>query len=166
MPVEFEVKLNQKDMYRFHMYHIYTGIHGLTSILVAIFAFVYTGYSYGRVGTGYTVLYILFGVAFLIYYPVTMIWKSAAQIKAPNGLRDGIRYHVDAEGVRVSVGEESSFLPWKQVYKMVSNRHQILIYSSRIHAYIITRDAVGAQYEALRQCAEQNLEKHRFGMKK
>ena len=54
---------------------------------------------------------------------------------------------------------------WNQIYKMQSTKHQILIYTSRKHAYIITREAVGDQYEALYQMAGRCLEKYQNCMK-
>ena len=37
MPIEFDIKLQPKDMYRFKMYQTYSGFHGIMSIVIAIF---------------------------------------------------------------------------------------------------------------------------------
>lgn len=39
MQIEFDVNLTERDMYRFSMYHNYTGFQGIFSILIAIAAF-------------------------------------------------------------------------------------------------------------------------------
>ncbi|MGN0342320.1 MAG: YcxB family protein [Roseburia sp.] len=165
MPVEFEVKLTQKDMYRFHMRHIYTSIHGPLSIFFAILAFAMAAYAYNGEHSNYTVIYVLLGIVFLIYFPLNSKLKAAAQIAASNGLRDGIRYRFSDDGIKVFVGEESQELDWNQIYKMQSTKHQILIYTSRRYAYIITREAVGDQYEALHEMADRCLEKYQNCMK-
>lgn len=165
MPIEFEVKLNQKDMYRFHMHHIYTGIHGAMSIVFALLTFVMAGYMYSRGQSNYTLIYAVLGIVFLIYFPLDSKFKSAVQIAAPNGLKDGIRYQFTDEKIKVSVGEESVELTWDQIYKMQSTKTLILIYTSRKHAYILTREAVGEHYEALYQMAGRCLEKYQNCMK-
>ncbi|MCI5620621.1 MAG: YcxB family protein [Lachnospiraceae bacterium] len=165
MPIEFEVKLNQKDMYRFHMHHIYTSVNGFLSIVFAILAFAMAVNAYGKGLSNYVVVYILLGIVFLIYFPLNSKFKSSVQLAAPNGLKDGIRYQFTDEKIKVSVGEESIEFMWNQIYKMQSTKHQILIYTSRKHAYIITREAVGDQYEALYQMAGRCLEKYQNCMK-
>lgn len=165
MPIEFEVKLTKQDMYRFHMNHIYTGIHGVTSILFAIAAFALAGLAVNRGQSNYAVMYAILGVVFLIYFPLNCRFKSAVQIDAPNGLKDGIRYRFTDEGIKVSVGEESVDVLWSQIYKMKTTKTLILIYTSRKHAYILTKEAVGEQYSALYEMAGRCLEKYQNCMK-
>ena len=58
-------------------------------------------------------------------------------------LRGTLHYEVDEEGLHVSQKEESALLPWKQIYKMVATKHNVLVYSSRINAYVIPRAQLG-----------------------
>ena len=62
--------------------------------------------------------------------------------------------------------EENALLEWKQIYKMVSTKHNVLIYSSRVNAYILPMEIVGGQYAALKELADKNLKKHQNCMKK
>ena len=48
---------------------------------------------------------------------------------------------------------------------MVSTKKQVLIYSNRVNAYIIPRDQLGENYEAVKEIAQQKLEKYRIRMK-
>lgn len=164
--MEFDVKITSQDMYRFHMYHMYTSFHGILSILIAVLAFVVAGMTWGDVELTYSVLYLIFGVVFLFYLPLTLLGRAKRQIAMSETLQQTLHYGFDEEGVHVTVGEESATLPWKQIYKLVSTKHNILIYSNRIHAYIIPRSAVGDRYEAFRELAGQYLEKYQNCMKK
>ena len=62
----------------------------------------------------------------------------------------------------VSQNGESAALPWKQVYKITATKHNVLIYSTRVNAYIIPRSALGDQYDSLKEIAKRNLEKYRY----
>ena len=46
MTVEFDVKLEPKDLYRFNLYQTYTGSQGIISILIIILAGIMTSVSY------------------------------------------------------------------------------------------------------------------------
>lgn len=165
MSMELDVKITDKDMYRFHMYHLYHGFTGWFSILIAIIAWLAAGLTWKSVSTGYTVLYIVFGIAFLFYYPVTMKGRAKRQIAASEALRGTLHYTIDEKGIEVSFQEESALLEWKQVYKMVSTKHNVLIYSSRINAYILPMEVIGTQYEQLKQIADSHLKKYQNCMK-
>ena len=49
MPIEFDIKLQPKDMYRFNMYQTYSGFHGIMSIVIAIFVFIAAVLTRGKV---------------------------------------------------------------------------------------------------------------------
>lgn len=46
------------------------------------------------------------------------------------------------------------------VYKLVSTKHNVLIYSSRVNAYIIPREIIGENYSALKELAGKHLKKY------
>ena len=80
-------------------------------------------------------------------------------------LRGTLHYEVDEEGLHVSQKEESALLPWEQIYKMVATKHNVLVYSSRINAYVIPRAQLGESYAALRTQAAAHLPAYRLKMK-
>lgn len=165
MKLELDVKLTEKDMYRFNMYHIYSGFQGIFSIIIAILIFVVTGVTWGNIEKTYSILYILFGIVFLLYMPLTLKLKSKQQLAANTGLRESLYYIFDETGIHVSQNDETADLEWKQVYKMVATKSNVLIYSSRVNAFVIPRAVLGEQYEPLKQLAESKLEKYRIRMK-
>ena len=97
-------------MYRFNMYHIYTSFTGIFSILAAVLGFVAAVGTYGKVDTMYTVLYIIFGIVFLFYFPLTLKMRAARQISMSEALKSTLHYMLDDEGVHVSLGEENALL--------------------------------------------------------
>ena len=165
MPIEFDIKLQPKDMYRFNMYQTYSGFHGIMSIVLAIFVFIAAVLTRGKVEMTYTILYVCFGVLFLVYMPVTLWMRSKHAIATSEVLKGVLHYSLEEDGVHVSQGGESAVLPWEQVYKMVSTKSNVLIYSTRLNAYVIPREQLGVQYDKVAELAKQKLEKYRVNMK-
>lgn len=165
MQIEFEVRLKPEDLYRFNMYQMYTGIHGWISIVLGIAMLVLTVYTFGTVEMTYTLLYAVFGILFLFYAPVTLKLRSRQSIAASEELSKPLHYVVDADGFKVSQGEASAELGWNQIYKMVATKRNVLVYSSRKNAYVIPREQLGENYQALSNLAKEKLEKFRVKMK-
>lgn len=165
MTVEFDIKLTSRDMYRFNMYQIYSGVHGWVSALAAILFWVMAGRNYGEVTMTYTILYIAFGFVFLLYLPITLYVRSKHSIAASEVLSDTLHYAVGETGFRVSQGEASAELKWEQIYRMVATKHNVLVYSNRVNAYVIPREQLGEAYVPLAELANAKLAKHRVKMR-
>lgn len=165
MPVEFDIKITDKDMYRFNMYHAYTGFQGIFATVIGIAVLVVAAVTFGKVEITYSLLYFLFGLIFLVYVPMSLKLRSKRQILVSPVLKESLHYKVDQQGIHVSVGEETAHLEWEMVYKIVSTKSNLLIYSSRVNAYVIPRNQISGQYGAIRELAVQKLEPYRVRMK-
>ena len=165
MEVSFDVKLTPKDLFRFNLYQTYTTSQGPVSIILAALVFVMAGVSFRDGSASYGVLYLVVGIAFAVYIPVTL-WSRAKQTMKKNAVLSGtLRYHISEAGIEVSQDGDSGVLEWKQIYKMVSTKKSVLVYSNRVNAYIIPREQLGDNYDTLAQLANKLLEKHRVKMK-
>lgn len=165
MPLEFDIKLEARDMFRFNMYQTYSGFSGLLSIVFAAALFGMAVYTYGNVALTRTVLYAAIGVFLLAYQPATLWLRSKQSIKASPVLSSELHYLVNEDGFMVTQGEASGVLAWKQVYKMVATKQLVLVYSSRVNAYVIPRKQLGELYVPLAKLAREMLPKYRFRMK-
>lgn len=166
MPIKFDINLDIKDMYRFSMYHTYTGIHGIMSIAIAILAFVVAGTTWGDVELTYSILYVCFGFAFLFYMPATLYLRAKRQIFMSEELKNTLHYSIDEAGIKVTQNGAEAQLPWKQVYKITATKNNVLIYSNRINAYIIPKTQLGEQYAALKEVAKAHLETYCYCIRK
>ena len=72
------------------------------------------------------------------------------------------RSRIDDAGIHVSQGGQTADLEWKQIYKMVSTKSSLLVYSNRVNAYVIPREAVGQQYETVVALAVNHMEGYRL----
>lgn len=165
MTVEFDIKLTCRDIYRFNMYQTYSGMQGWISVIVAVLLFARMVTTFGTVSATNTLLYALFGIVMLLYFPLFLYLRSRQSLAASEALRETLHYAVDENGFTASRGEESGLLKWEQIYKMVATKNNVLVYSNRINAYVIPREQLGGKYEALAALAKANLEKHRVKMR-
>ena len=165
MPIEFDIKLTSKDMYRFNLYQTYTGFQGWFSIIFSIVILALSVITYGDVTLNYTLLYAAFGIIFLVYMPVSLWMRSKRSLAASEVLRNTLHYEVGEKGCTVSQGEASAELLWEQIYKMTATKSNVLVYSSRINAYVIPREQLGDKYADLAKIANEKLPKYRVKMK-
>lgn len=91
-----------------------------------------------------------------------MYLRSKRQILTSATLKNALHYKIDDAGVHVSQGEQTADLEWKQIYKMVSNKNQLLIYSSRVNAYVIPKEAIKEEYQLIVGLAVNHLEGFRL----
>lgn len=162
MSVEFDTTITEKDMYQFNLYHAYHGFQGIAAPLVGVWVLVMAAVTFGKVEIMYTLLYLVFGVVFLVYVPVSLNLRSKQQIRSSEILKQALHYKIDDTGVHVSQGEETADLEWKQIYKMAATKNSLLIYSNRVNAYVIPRKAMGEQYEKVVGLAVNHLESYRL----
>ena len=78
MHTEFDITLTSKDMYRFAIYHAYTGSQGIISILIAALCFFVSVQTRGSVELMYTILYAVFGAGILVY--CITVWMGRGYI--------------------------------------------------------------------------------------
>ena len=165
MPTEFDIKITDKDMYRFNMHHAYTGFTGIFATVIGIAVLVVAFLTRGKVDMTYTLLYILFGVIILVYTPISLKLRSKRQILMSPVLKETLHYKADEAGIHVSVGEQTADLAWNMIYKMIATKSSLLIYSSRVNAYVIPLEQLGDKYEAVKALAEARLEPYRRKLK-
>lgn len=149
-------------MYRFNLYHAYHGMQGIMATLVGIWVLITSVITYGKVSIIYTVFYVVLGIVFLIYVPGNLYLRSKKQVRSSEVLQQALHYRIDEKGVHVSQGEETGDLEWKQIYKMVSTKNNLLIYSNRMNAYVIPREALGQKYETVVALAINHLDGYRL----
>jgi hypothetical protein len=111
-------------------------------------------------------MYIVVGLLFWFYIPVSLWFRAKATIRTNEVLSGILHYEVSESGFHVTQGEETGDLPWDGIYKAVSTKKQILIYTTRINAYIIPREQIGEQYDAFVELAAKQLPSYRLRLKK
>ncbi len=144
MSVHFDVKLSSQDMYRFNLYHAYTSMQGILSIVMGVFIIgvIIVSDQFHSISSGGP--YVAIALVFLLYVPITLRVRSKRQILMSEALKNTLHFELNEEGIKVSsnaAGEDAT-LPWDYVYKAVTTKHNFLIYSNRVNAYVVPKAQV------------------------
>jgi len=134
--LEFDIKINDKDLYDYMMAHAYNGASGLlgscVGALLVVAAFM----------NGHWI-YLICGVILLLYLPINLKIKSKQQVINNPAFRKPLHYQLDDEGIAISQGEESQCQKWEDMYKAISTSRSIIVYTSRVGATIFPRKQLG-----------------------
>lgn len=165
MREEFDVNLTPDDMYRFNMYHTYHGFHGIFSIVMAILLTVFTVMNWGKVNLTYSVICIFAILLLLFFMPLNLKNHAKIQLKRYEALRNTQHFTVDERGVTISQNGEEATLEWKQVYKVVETKSNLLIYSTRVNAYVFPMRELGTHRDGVVALAKEHLKTYRLHVK-
>lgn len=166
MSITFNIKLTVKDLYKFNLRQVYRGLQGFLSILLPVLLFAYGIMGIGKMQPVYTLLYMGLALVFLFYVPVSL-WLRVKKLLAnpENVLAGSLSYTFSEEGIQVSVPEESVSVEWAQIYRIVQTNSLLLIYTNRMHAYVIPLEQIGDHFDELSRLAHKKLDKYRIKMK-
>lgn len=158
--ISFSVQMSVKDVYRFNMYHVYHSASGLFGLLLSLLALGNLIVSFQSLtDQGKTIMTII-ALWFTVLEPVMVYSRAKKQVKKITSYHKPIHYMLGEQGITVSQNEESQTMEWNRVRRIVKTRHQILVYSSRVHAFIFPKEAWEDQeqdlFQLLRQCAMDN----------
>ena len=163
--IELDVKMTFEDMYRFNLYHVYHNSQGIISVVLAVMIALIAVLTWGDKDVAYNVLYLLAAILLLLYVPFNLRGKVKKQM-ANEVYRSAIHYVFDETGITTSFGDQSVTMPWKQLYKIVSTRHMVLLYGGRIRANVVPRAQLGDAYGDLYELAKAHMDSYRFKMKR
>lgn len=162
MKIKFDIRLQAKDLYAFNLYQNYFGgLSGVFSVIIGILFLVMAGNAFQKGQYGYTAIYVLASIAVIGYTPILLRGRARIAIATNESLSSVLHYEIDEKAIHVKQKDEAADLPWGDVYKVVSTRSVVLIYTNRINAYIIPKDQLGEKYYDFRMLAENALPLHR-----
>lgn len=147
MSIKFNVKMTDKYMYDFMLYHNYSQVSGLLGAVIGVFAL---GIGINSVISGdmtTAALCFLVTFMFLVATPSTMKTRAKQQVKNTEMFQNPLEYELTEEGVTVRQGEAENTVAWEEFSKAVSTNNSIVLYVTRVRALIFPKECLGAQYE-------------------
>lgn len=139
--ISFSVQMTVKDVYRFNMYHVYHSVSGLVGLLLSLLALCNLIISFDSLtDQGKTIMTIV-ALWFTVLEPIMVYSRAKKQVKKIASYHKPLHYKIDEQGITVSQDEESQTMEWNRLRRIVKTRQQILVYSSRVHAFIFPRAA-------------------------
>ena len=154
----FDVKLTTKDIFRFNIYQAYRGTQGIISVLLPIAILFILWKNRQDFTTENMLVYAAIAIILLVYMPISLYLRSKAAFKKNKALANPLHFEFTEENIQVSQGEQSVELKWENVYKFVPSKNALLLYTNRVHAYILPKEQIGEQTTGLVQLAQKKLD--------
>ncbi len=148
MNLEFDVKVTAKDLYRYNMRNAYTSMQGVLSIIcsaLVVFVFIW---KFEKLSVPYMILFIVLALAFLLYIPVSLWFRSNQIVKESAVFKSALTFTFTDEFIKVTspaAEEEQVELPYSDIFKVAKTGKYILIYTNRVSAYILPKSQVDAE---------------------
>ena len=137
MELEFQTKITANILYDYMLHHTYNTPSGILGSGVGAALVV------GFFGTQ-NILYLLVGLLLLLYLPCSLYIRSLKQMQSTPAFREPLSYCMNEEGIRVSQGDQSQLQEWNNIYRAVSTRNSIIVYNTKVNAWIFPRTDMGA----------------------
>lgn len=151
------VKITPADMYYFLMRHAYGSISGWIGVAISIGAIVLL-----IMGGGDTqmkqLLLIILALMFTVINPVMLYSKAVQQVKLTPMFQKEILYSFGPSGIMVEQEDEKAPIPWESVYKVVRSKKRIIIYMSKMRAFVIPVISLGESRQQLDELLEKHLD--------
>lgn len=156
MKIMFKVQMTTQYMFDFMLQHIYRSFQGIFSILAGLGVLTLFICTLGKTDTVYSLCYLFFGIFFLLYLPFSLWSKAKRQVKLTPMFKKPLEYEVDQRGIRTSQDEQSEFVPWKNVQKVINSKLCVIVYISKVRAFVWPKEAIGDRYDQLLEMMKKN----------
>ena len=159
--IEFNVKLQTKDLYRFTMRHTYVSIGGIFSLLVSFGCLGICVVNFRQLVPSTIGVLLLVAALFTVIQPVMLYVKCAGQIKRSKDIKDELSYVLSEDGITVRQGEEEAQIKWYHVRKAVYTAKGIYVYMSPVRAFIFPQESCGEQYGEIQHMIQEMVRKYK-----
>ncbi len=159
--IEFQVKLQTKDLYRFTMRHTYFSIGGIFSLLISFGCLGICLANFRQLVPSTIAVLLIVAALFTVIQPVMLYGKCAAQVKRSKDIKDELSYILTEEGITVRQGEEEVRIKWYQIRKVVYGGKGIYVYMSPVRAFIFPQESCGERYGEIQRMIGEMMKKYK-----
>ena len=150
METEFDVKIKAGILYDYKMQVLYK--QPVTIIMTAIGGLMI----YGFIST-HRWYYILIAAILILFPPVDMLRLSLMQARMVPAFKNGLHYHLSAEGIRVRSGEEEQLTEWSNCIKASGTKSSYFVYTGKQTAFIFPKECMGEKTEDVLRIISANM---------
>lgn len=154
--VTLTVRIRVSDMYYFLMRHAYRSISGIIGVAVSLGAIVLLLLGYGETSAQQFLLIVL-ALMFTVINPVSLYSRAKQQVKLTPMFQKEIVYGFGPSGIMVEQEGEKAPIPWVSVHKVIRTKKYMIIYMSKMRAFIIPLASVGENRAQLDELLETHL---------
>ena len=143
----FYIQITARELWGFSMYHSNKGYLGIFNLLFTLAALWLLVTKWGNFTIPYRLLLIVCALMFTVWQPFLLYLKARKQAKGKM-VKEPMEMTLSKNGFVIEQNGEKQEILWEQVGSVEHMKGQLIIYMSRIRAYLIPDRAIGDQKEA------------------
>lgn len=163
--VKFEIKISNKDLANFMIYHNYHSMQGVIGLFISLASLVLLIVKFKTLDTTQILVLAVLALVFTVLTPAILVRKAAAQAKRNKTFANPITYELRDDGFSLYQGDEKADLEWRNVYKVMDNGHSLILYISTVRAFIWPKKQIESQYGAVTGLLKAHLEPRKLKIK-
>lgn len=146
MDFSFKYQPNPFELWKLTMHSIYYSIVGICNIVFTISMILLIYRFWGNVELIGKLLLIAGVSLFTILQPIAIYLKSKKQLEK---LPKGMRLNFNHEGLAINEENQSSFIKWNAIKKIVQTKNSLIIFTSNSYGLFLTKNMLGEQKNKL-----------------
>lgn len=148
MSIEVEVKLDQKSLNHFLVYHNYTQVSGILGVILSVAALAGLIMRWNAWLPMQRVILILIALMFTVLQPLMLMWRGKRQLMTET-FQIPFHYVFGEEKITISQEEASQEFAWEEVRKVRWRKDVMYVYMSNVSAFVIPKEQCGGRFEEL-----------------
>lgn len=148
MSIEMDVKLDSKSMGGFLIYHNYSRISGMFSVLISVAALVGLIWRWDFWMLTQKVLLVILALLFTVIQPIMLVWRGNRQLQTED-FQIPFHYVFDKNGIVISQKDQKQEFQWKDVRKIVYKKESIYVYMSTVSAFVLPKSQCNGRFDEL-----------------
>lgn len=149
MPIKMGIQLTEEYMYDFMKYHNDHRASGIVGKVIGYLSIVFTIIDLLVLQISDAVMWLMFAIIFLVYMPWMIRKKAKAQIKNSPMFNKLLEIEFTEEGVVVRQDGQEATNPWDSFVKVVQTKKSVIMYMSRVRAFVFPIEYMGENYDAI-----------------
>lgn len=145
--IAFSVQMTHGEVFKFTIYHSYHKLSGIIGVCLSLIALFVLVTSFGELTDQNKTVLTIVALWFTVLEPLTLFCRARTQVKKNKTYQKPLAYLMNQEGITVSQDEEHQTIAWNNLMKIVETKSQYLVYSSKIHAFVFPKKALGDECE-------------------
>ena len=141
MDIKLKIQLTVKELFDFLMSHTYSSFSGYVGVILSICALIGFAYSVDNpmMNVAYKFVLLVTGLLFTVVQPIMLYSKAKNQVKQNESINKPLEYTISYAGMKVACDGEFAEYNWNQIMKITSTKTSVLIYTSRIRAFVLPK---------------------------
>ena len=156
--ISFQVKTGVKDLFTFLMYYNYKSFGGVMGLVISGVSLAMLAVTFPNNSFRSNLLLLFLGLLFTVIQPLMLLQKAASQkVKNPN-FNEPLQYELGPEEIVLRQKEQEMTITWDTIVKVVESKQQILVFTSRVHAFVWPKEQLGEDSEQIRQWVSEHVD--------